>query len=54
MFDLGFPMISRTLNQVTMYFPHVPTVAAQILDGSNQWLCPRCDRKAGQKGWGTF
>ena len=26
---------------------HCEAAVAQILDGSNQWLCPRCDRKAG-------
>ena len=36
-------------------FDPKPTTSLQILDGSNQWLCPRCDRKVTEgHGWRTF
>ena len=36
-------------------FDPKPTTSLQILDGSNQWLCPRCDRKVAEgHGWRTF
>ena len=43
---------------VTMWITSLtpkPTTSLQILDGSNQWLCPRCDRKVAEgHGWRTF